>query len=847
MISHSDSLQCSVEGKSSVFAHQCLHCGNLLTTEKQKVSRHSPFCCAGCRAVYQMIQSEGLGRYYEIKQQVGWQGSALKSLPAELPDDITHTSLHYLDDPEFLRHYALEAPENSLGRKRMRFYLEGVHCAACVWITEKVEELVPGVASVKLDLAQSLVTVEILPGGSFRAVAEKLIQIGYHPHPIRSQKMEQYQVKENRQWMIRIAVAGAGAGNIMLLAVSLYAGLIETSVDTAGTHYSLARIFQWVSGILYLPVFLYSGQPFFKSAWGAIRSRELSIDIPIVFGIVVGSITSYYNLISGQHDLIYFDSFASLIFLLLGSRFILRRAQQRALTSSHLIRFLTPSCVDRVQPFKNQVERIPLDQLKLGDVVEVSPNTVIPVDGEVVFGESTLNRALLTGEPKLEEVHEGSFVNAGTTNVSSLLHVKVSRLGVETRLGKILSSMEEYLSRKAPIMEFAQEISRYFVVAIFGILIALVVYSSQYGLEVALNRVLALAIIACPCTFALATPFSFTLSLGRLARLGILIKGADVIEALSRVRTIFIDKTGTITEGNLELATCVIDSQHENEIREAVYALEMQSKHPVARAIVHYLEPLVNLSDDHTALQKTEEVIEVLGRGMKGRYAGQDYRIERSDRETPSSEGVAIFRNEIKVGQMTFQDSVRAGSTESIGRLMKLGYQVKILSGDSSLTVRKIAEIVGVPQEQALGELSPEEKSKIVLNSRHSSNLAPSKRAGLTMMVGDGANDAVALAAADVGIAVQSGIELSLRAADGYLLRTDLRLIEKLLAASRETMHVVRRNFSISLIYNLIAIYATFLGKITPLLAAILMPAVSLVLFASALYGTRKMRKEVSA
>lgn len=787
----------------------CIHCNSRIPS-----TRKDSFCCRGCETVYQLLQNRGLHTYYDLRKK----GRSIRRA-APVADELDRPSFSYLDDPEFLRLYSSPCPDGT----SMQFYLDGVHCAACVWLTEKVSDFVDGVQSVRLDLANSLATVKLESDGSFGVVAEEFAKLGYRPHPVKHDDLSLLKKRDERILLIQLAIAGACTGNIMLLAVSLYSGL--------SGH--LAQQFKWISFALFLPIFFYSSIPFYRGAWGALRHKQVSIDIPIVLGILLGTIMSLANLITGS-DHVYFDSLAALVFLLLASRYVLRRAQQNALNASNLLHFLTPS-VARKKNEAGTFEEMSLNLLKSGDLIEVRAGDCIPVDGRVEQGVSLLNCALLTGESHLQKIEPGQNVYAGTINQQTPILIKVSESGSQTRLGKILRSMEENLSRRAPIVAFADRVSQIFVAAVL-ILVGMVFFGGIYFLKdwhQAMNHALALAIVTCPCAFALATPLAMSSSIARCARGGILVKGGDVLEKLSQLSTVFLDKTGTLTTGRFEVLSETLPSP---EVQAAVYALEARSNHPIAKAIVRHLKTIENLPE-------VENFEETLGKGVSGTIQGSFYEVGRP-KPTPHEVAgshrrensevltqVAVLREGALIGQITLGDRIRDDTSLALKELRSLGLQLKILSGDSTATVNFTAAQLDIPACDAFAEKTPEEKSEIV------------KQEPRALMVGDGANDAVALASAYVGLAVHSGMEVSMRAADCYLFSPGVLPIHRLIVISRETMKLIHRNFLFSLAYNLIGGLAAIFGKVDPLFAAVLMPLSAFTVLISSMLGTSQLRK----
>ena len=800
---------------SSFSVGRCTHCGNPVSLEPGALTPSDAFCCAGCETVYRWIESQNLGAYYDLK-------SRAQSLRKPTPASETDGDFAYLDDPEITDLYSWKTAEG----RWMDLYVEGAHCAACVWLTEKITEMVDQVGFIRLNLGNSVATVRVDTGGSFAAVARELQKMGYRPHPVRQNEERDLQKRENRRFLIRLGIAGACAGNLMLLAVSLYSGLGGLMADR----------FRWISFFLFLPVLFYSAVPFYQSAWNSLRMRQVSIDVPVVFGLLVGSVVSVVNLLSGD-ERIYFDSLSTLIFLLLATRYLLKRTQQTALESSRLSHFLSPSQTRKWNSQTMAFEPIRADLLCVGDRAQILPNECVPADGRVIQGVSSLDCALLSGESHPKEVSEGDLVFAGTLNLDAPIEIEVSQSGASTRIGRILCSMERLVTRKASITVFTSKVSQYFVAAIVVLSMLTFAFGLHGNWHEALNRALSVAIVTCPCTFALITPLAFSLSLGRLARAGVLVKGSEVLEKIANARAIFLDKTGTLTEGLPQ----VFEWNLPSDLDSSILAIESQSNHPIAKAIVSYLRPRLGTQTMNSGLGSSILTIgslpaigrlkETMGYGIRARVGDDWLEIRRSSHPTGAHTEVSVLKNGSLAGTISFSDRLRTDSPISVKRLQRLGLETAILSGDQARPVAEVARAVGINPEQTFSELTPEQKRDKIATQPQA------------LMVGDGANDAIALAQSSVGIAVRGGVEISLHAADVYLTRNGTESICDLVVVSRETLHVIRRNLAFSILYNIVAGGFALAGKIDPLFAAVLMPLSALTVFTSSVVGTHPLRK----
>ena len=790
---------------------ECDHCSLPVPTGLVDEDAELQFCCNGCRVAYEVIHQHGLDGYYDIKSRIE---------APEQPAQRSGRAFAEFDDPAFHRLYCRALPS---GLETVELYLEGVHCAACVWLVEKLTVVVDGIAEVRLDLGRSLATVtwnaETTP---LSQVARFLDSIGYAPHPFRGIEARDMARREERSLLIRIAVAGAIAGNVMLIAFALYGGRFHGITDEFRT------LFRWVSLALAVPSVVWCGAVFYRGAWGALKTRTLHMDLPIAIGILAGFIQGTINTVRGAGE-IYFDSVTALIFFLLVGRFLQRRQQQRAASSTELLFSIAPSTARLVDA--EGVREVPLEALSPGNAVEVRVGDSIPADGLVLEGSTTVDRSLLTGESLPEPVVAGDPVHAGTVNLGGPLLVEVRVTGEDTRVGRLMRLVEEGAMRRAPVVLLADRISGWFVAIVLALAAITLGVWLKLDPEHAVGHAVALLIVSCPCALGLATPLAVSAAIGRAARKKILIKGGDALENLAQSGRMLLDKTGTLTEGRL----AVLRWWGDERVQPMVAAIERHSAHPVARA----------LSCDVAESEELEvaEVQETSGAGISGICNGRHIVVASTSHlatllgglpdeaaaaadafadDGLSPVGVSVDSTVVAIAGIG--DPLRQDSAHSVAAIRDRGWQVEILSGDHPAVVRSIAGQVGVAPETARGAATPEDKLESVREASSDGTVA---------MVGDGVNDAAALAAATVGIGVHGGAEAALAAADVYLGRPGLQPVVELLEGSRRTLGVIRRNLVFSLTYNIVAASFAITGHMSPLLAAILMPLSSMTVVVS--------------
>ena len=776
----------------------CIHCDQEVITayfNDDEVS-DGPFCCRGCLTVYNVIHSKGLSEYYDIKKNVSF-------FKKRAPVEIKSAQYSYLDDEDFLQEYSYQGLNSE---RTMEFYLEGIHCLACLWIIEKLPEFVIGIRSSKLNMGRSVVCIVLKPEGKFSLVAHELENLGYHPHPLKiNQDSQDFKTKEERSSLLRIGIAGAASGNIMLYAVSLYAG--------AGIEY--AAFFNLLTVLFAVPVLTYSAFPFYRNSYLALKNKSLSIDVPISLALIMGGVMGIYNMFNGINEN-YFDSLSALVFLLLMSRYFLKSIQEMGLGTTDLHFFYQGDSVfkvDETDPTR-QIEIHP-KFIKIDDLLKIAPMQIIPADAKIFSGESYINNSLLTGESELQKVGVNSEVFSGTMNMGSEIIIQVTRVNKETRLGQILRSIENGWGHKSKIIDITNLVSKYFVAIVFILSVVLFIWSYKDGnTKHALEQALTLLIVTCPCALAIATPLTFIRTLSKSAQKGIIIKDDSVIEKLAKVRNVFIDKTGTLTQNTLKITSFYILQNSAVAPYDIIYNLEKHSTHPLAISLKNYIKAM-----PFKALVVTD-LKEVPGVGVSGVIGKNFYEIKNH----------SIYQDHKVICTFEAKDTIRLDAKEAIEKLRRHHVNIQILSGDKEEHVKAVAREAGLSPSEYLASLSPEKKSQIIKSSEHS------------LMIGDGANDAIALSYADTGIAVFGAMDISLRAADVYLSLPGLLPVAELITISKETMKVIYRNLVLSLFYNSISVVLAFTGYISPLTAAIVMPLSSLTVLISTLIGTKKLR-----
>ncbi|RMF19054.1 MAG: heavy metal translocating P-type ATPase [Candidatus Dadabacteria bacterium] len=785
--------------KSSSGGTRCAHCGQLVLGTSR--TDEPIFCCAGCEAVWHFLRDEQLEDYYRVRDAP----SPLRSRGT--PDEDLAGLLCALSGQTVVE---------------MPFDVPEIHCAACVWLLEKIALRHRGVESIDVQLDARRVRLRWRPADTdLPALANAFASAGYSLRLPRDDTQSEQEAA--RDLWLRTGVAGALAGNIMLVTVPLYAGQFSGISD----HF--AKLFLWVAGALTLPVVFWCAAPFHRRALGALRRGVPHIDLPVSLGILIAFAGSIAALVRGQQH-VYFDSIAALVFLLLAGRVILERGHRRARTTSRQVTWQTATEALRVAPESGAIDRVPVSELQAGDLLYADTGQLLVADGKLESEEGRFNMAVLTGESRPAELKRGDQVYAGTTNLGAPIRYRVTATGEQTRINGIAQLAHEAGRGRAPIMALADRIATALVAVTLIAVVGTLLWWWPHSIDHAIAASVAVAVVMCPCALGLATPLALAIGQSLLHRRSLMLKHGAALQRLAAIDTIVFDKTGTLTTGTPQIVhwqgLATIDGL---SLKEAVASIEQHSLHPIARAFAtipggRYI---------------AEDVHEEAGLGIQGRVAGHTLRIGGSRwigtdipdafraPEAPDITSIWVECDGRVVARIDLRDELRPDAKDAVRRLVARGIEPVIVSGDRQTTVDRVAAAVGI--ETAFGNVTPEQKLALV------------KRLGERVgMVGDGANDAAALAGAHTGIAMAGSVDQALEAADGYLLDPGLSVLAEAIETAKATMAAVRRNIALSIVYNIIGLSLAATGSIGPLAAALLMPLSSVTVTTSSLLLFRR-------
>ncbi|QRF67364.1 heavy metal translocating P-type ATPase [Ponticoccus alexandrii] len=692
---------------------------------------------------------------------------------------------------------------------RLTLSLPTIHCAACMATVERALTAHPQVRAARVNLTLKRATVDAAPG----VTAEELIPLvegaGYEAHELDGTALNATATdRAGRELLMRLAVAGFAAMNVMLLSVAVWSGAEGPTRD----------LFHWISAAIVLPAVGFSAQPFFRNALTALRARALNMDVPISLAILLAVGTSLWETaLSGEHA--YFDAAITLTFFLLTGRYLDHRTRAVARSAAEELAALEVPRAVRIGTSGD--ETVAVVDLRVGDLIRLRPGGRMPVDGVIEEGTSETDRSLLTGETLPVLAEPGRAISAGEVNLTGPLLVRASAVGRNTslaRMADLVAVAESGRSRYTSLADRAAKLYAPGVHILAGL--AFLGWLAWAGdLRVALNIAAAVLIITCPCALGLAVPAVTTAASGRLFRRGLLIKDATALERLAQVDTVVFDKTGTLTTGTPELTN--IGDLPEEALRVAM-ALALGSAHPLSRAI---------LTAGQTAGLRPEtvsDITEVPGHGTEGLWQGRRVRLGRAawtgGQPTEQTAAWLAVADEAPCAFL-FSDRLREGAAEAVAALRASGLRVLLMSGDTPAAVEALARRLEIPQWVA--EALPQDKSARVE--------ALTREGAHVLMVGDGLNDTAALTAAHVSISPASALDAARVASDIVLLGQSLAPIPEALTTARKAVKRIRENFTVATWYNIIAVPLAVAGLCSPLIAALAMSASSITVSLNAL------------
>jgi len=732
------------------------------------------FCCTGCEVAWSLVHEAGLDAYYARRDEAGTRPAPLTGAWESVP-----------------------FTELADGSCEVTLQVDGLRCASCTWVVESLVGQQAGVHDATVSYATGRTRVRFEPDAvSVRALADTIAKLGYSPRPLDAPAPRD-------DLLARLGVAAFCTANLMLLSVSLYAGW------GPGMEARFQTLFQWGSLALATPIAAYAAAPFFHSAYRGLRAGAVGMDVPIAIAVTVLYAHGAFRTLNGAEG--YLDSLGMLVTLLLVGRVLERRGRRAAADAAAAIASSLP--VQTRRRTETGVEDVPVDALVAGDVVELGLGDEVPVDGTVIHGQASIQMAILTGEAEPVSVGIGGEVVAGASVLAGAVAVRVDKVGEDTLAHRLAAAVRAATDRPLPPNPADRLAPAFTIVTLTLAGLAGAAWALMAGPERGIEVGVAVLVVACPCALGLSVPLAVASGLGAVARRGVVFQDGGRLLALAGVRTVVMDKTGTVTGGTPAVLSA------DDDVLARAASLERSSRHPIARAI------LAECERRGLALPLATDVSELPGSGIEGRLNGEWLRL------TSAGPGAVVLQSESGVsGVIRLGDQPRDDAAAAIAQLHAAGIRTQLLSGDHPEVTAAVGQALGL--DAALGSITPEGKAE---------HIDALRRDGPVAFIGDGLNDGAALAAADVGLAMHSGVTSSVLLADAVVTRAALRPLVAAVAGARATEAAVKSNLTRAIVYNIAAIAAAMFGLINPLVAAILMPLSSAWVVIGALSVDRRI------
>ncbi|MCB5186708.1 cadmium-translocating P-type ATPase [Methylobacillus caricis] len=797
----------------------CYHCGLPVPAagdfHVSILGHRRQMCCHGCQAVAESIVLNELEDYYQHRTELP------KTAEELVPDELRQLALY--DHPEVQKSFVSSEQGNL---REASLILEGITCAACIWLNERHLQQLAGVRTVIINYSSHRARVSWDDAQiKLSQILAEIRKLGYHAHPFSAQQQEAVREQQRRLDFRRLAVAGLSAAQVMMVAVAFYAGPAQ------GLEPATEQLLRWFSLVMTLPAMVYSAWPFYQAAWRGLVNLRIGMDVPIVLGLLTGFIGSVWVTVQGE-GIVYFDTLTMLIFFLLATRYLERNAREKSIEAAENLHKLIPLMATRLNA-DQQPQLVTLLEINMGDHLFVKPGETIAADGLVIDGESSADESLLTGESRPVAKIAGSHVYAGSINYESPLVIKVSGVGEQTVIAGIARLLDRAQAEKPRLARVADHVAVYFtsvlLVAVAVIGLAWWVIAPERCFEI----ILAVLVVSCPCALSLAAPAAFAAAGSHLVRRGVLLTRGHALESLARVTRVVLDKTGTLTVGHPVITQTVVSAGLSIEQALLIAAsLEQASEHPLARSFTTALSGQTLLA--------VSAVVNTPGKGISGEVDGTRYFIGSANLNPTvagyaqcqmpgelSAGGTMVWLSDAHQVLAAFMltDAARPGIPELVSNLAARNIQVTILSGDTMPAVQSFAEGAGIHDWQA--GLSPDGKLQALRQMQ--------QQGDIVVMVGDGINDAPVLAGAQVSIAMGNGTQMARASGDIVLLNENLLEIDHAIHTSRFTVSVIRQNFAWALVYNAVALPFAAIGLIAPWMAAIGMSISSLIVVVNAL------------
>ncbi|WP_072682574.1 heavy metal translocating P-type ATPase [Arcobacter sp. LA11] len=802
---------------------KCDHCHLVFSDSVMIKDNELNFCCKGCQGVYHLLQNDGLDSFYDKL------GNKTITPPLEVHDDIKRFDTDSFEDT-FIK-------TTDDGFKQIDLIIEGIHCAACIWLNEKVLYSTDGIVSADINFSNN--KAKIIWNEKKIKLSDiilKIRSIGYNAYAYDATVADEQAVKSKRDYFIRMMVAIFASMNIMMLSVAKYTGFFTGIEEEIRTYIHLGEF------ILTTPVLLYSGWIFYRGAYYGLKNKILNMDFLVSSGATLTYIYSLYILFGGKGES-YFDSVTMIITFVLIGKYLEVLGKKSAVDTLDKIKSTIPLEATIID---NGVKKtVALNNIKVGDVVEVRSGEKVCIDGKIISGEGSFDESSLTGESIPVFKQKDDLLYSGTINNDALIRYEVIKSYKDSTLNSIVTLLEDSLSSKPQIEYKANEISKGFTISILTLSFLTFLVWYYFGIDLGFDYdgasnfeksfivAISVIVIACPCALALATPIASLIGISELAKKGLLFKEAKFVETFAKADTLVLDKTGTITKGELKVKKMRIMDKNIHKLN-LLYSLLDASTHPISQSIKKELSKKYDLK-----LKELENVKNIQAKGMLAKYRNVDdklFHIIGGNLELmkennihynfDSSNSVYLFAiNRRVIATFELEDEIKDDAKELIDDANKNGLNVVMLTGDNNSVASTVASKVGI--KTYVSNIDPIGKANYIKELK--------KEGRTVVMAGDGINDSVALASSDVSIAMGNSADITISVSDVVLLNNSLKSLKQAFSISRRTYSFIKQNLLISLLYNLVTIPLAMAGLVIPLVAALSMSLSSLIVVANSM------------
>lgn len=793
----------------------CTHCHLEFSKDVMIKDGEHHFCCNGCQGVYHLLSDEGLDSFYDKV------GDTKLAPPTQQYEDSAN-----FNSPAF---YDKFVKTNSEGFCEVSLIIEGIHCSACVWLNEKALHKMEGVIEANINFTNNKATIiwadDVV---KLSQIIDMIRAIGYNAYPYDASLQEAQANKQRKDYYLRISVALFATMNVMWIAVAQYAGYFS------GIEQEMKTILNIAEGVLATPVLFYSGWIFFRGAYYGLKNKVVNMDLLVATGSLLTYIYSIYITIIESGEA-YFDSVSMIITFVLIGKFLEVLSKKSAVDTLDVIGKHLPTEANVLQDGK--VMSCKLDDISVGDIIVVSSGEKVLLDGIITKGDGYFDESSLTGENEPIFKKVGDKVISGTTSIDADVQFEATKDFKHSTISNLVSLLENAINKKPKIEQMANKLSEYFSSVILAL--SFLTFAGWYffgaGFEHSLMVSIAVIVIACPCALGLATPVATLVGLSLGASRGILFKEAAQLETMAKADVLVVDKTGTLTVGKPEVLKENILKEFDKNL---LYSMLKLSNHPIANGVFEYLEQnyeVVEVGFDEFKQLSARGIVaktnstQLLGGNKK---LLDEFGIECSFESDESVFYFVVGGDVVAVYELA--DKIKDDALTLVNSLKEQNIQTIMLTGDHEKSALKVAKLTGI--EEFHHDLTPEQKLEFI-DKLHTQNR-------VVVMVGDGVNDVLALAKADIGIAMGSGSDIAIDVGDVVLLNNSLKSLLESFNISKITFKLIKQNFAISLVYNSITVPLAMAGYVIPLIAAISMSVSSLLVVGNSMRIRLKFKKE---